>query len=37
MPDGCTPAYKKIVILMVAVFFVVTVFDFLYPISVDGR
>ena len=37
MPDGCTPAYKKIVILMVAVFFVVMLSPFSYSIVVGDR
>ena len=37
MPDGCNPAYKKIVIRAVAVFFVVMLSPFAYPIAVgDG-
>lgn len=37
MPDGCNPAYKKIVIYLIAVFFVVILSSFAYPIAVgDG-
>ena len=37
LPEGCIPAYKKIVILAVAVFFVVTLSSFAYAIAVgDG-
>ena len=37
LPDGCVPAYKKIVILSIAVFFVVMLDSFAYAVAVgDG-